>query len=150
VGDDHPKKARLSVKTGVKLGGGPPPGYKWNVAVLGIADDEADDFLSVDQYRHLKAQVQELATQDDPTHSDTVDVRQVEDFYEIRDKGGVLGKINARVFFSIHHQSRTIVVLGAIKKENEGQTPIAVRISMKRRFRLYQESLPQASQPRKR
>jgi hypothetical protein len=130
---------RKPVKTGVKEGGGPPPGYQWNVDILDQAFDEAKAFLNEDQYDHLANQVRELALEDDPTHSDTVDVRPIDVFYEIRDKGGVLGKINARVFFFVHHGSRTIVVLGAIKKEKEGQTPVGDCCTMRRRRRLYLE-----------
>ena len=68
--------------------------------------------------------VRELARQEDPTHSSTVDVRPVEDFHGIRDKVGVLGRINVRVFFFFYKPTRTIVVIGAIKKENNGLTPM--------------------------
>ncbi len=132
---------RKPVKVGVKEGGGPPPGYRWNVEILAQAFDEAMDFLNEDQYAHLSNQVRELAAQDEPTRSETVDVRPVEDFHEVRDKGGVLGKINARVFYFNHKPTRTIAVLGAIKKENDGPTPIGDLRTMRRRKRLYLESL---------
>jgi phage-related protein len=132
---------RKRIKVGVKEGGGPPPGYKWNVEILDQAFEEAMGFLSEDQYDHMADQVRELATQDDPTHSQTVDVRAIEDFYEIRDKGGVLRKISARVFFFTHKVSRTIVVLGALKKETNGPTPIGDKCMMRRRRRLYLEKL---------
>jgi len=119
---------RKPVKIGVKEGEGPPPGYTWNVFILTQAFEEANDFLDADQYHHMANQVRDLATHEDPTHSDTVDVRAVEDFHEIRDKGGILGKINARVFFFVHKPSRGIIVLGAIKKENDGPTPTGDRL----------------------
>ena len=133
---------RKAVKVGVKEGGGPPPGYLWNVDLLGQAFDEAMGFLNEDQYSHLASQVRELAMQEEPTRAETVDVRPVEDFHEIRDKGGILGKINARVFFFNHKPTRTILVLGAIKKENDGPTPIGDLRTMRRRKRLYLQSLP--------
>lgn len=128
---------KKSVKVGVNVGAGPPPGYKWNVRLLDLAFEEAKGFLDDEQYDHLADQVKELAAQDDPTHSDTVDVRSIEDFHEIRDKGGVLGKINARVFFFVHDASRTIVILGAINKKNDGPTPTGDRLRMRRRMRKY-------------
>jgi hypothetical protein len=134
------KPDRKPVKVGVKEGDGPPPGYQWNVDILDQAFDEGSSFLNQDQYDHLASQVKELARQQDPTHSDTIDVRPIEGFYEIRDKGGVLRKINARVFFFVHKPSRKIVILGTIKKENNGPTPNGDRISMRRRKRLYLES----------
>lgn len=130
---------RKPVKVGVKQGGGPPPGYRWNVQIVDQAYNEARNFLDSEQYEHMADQVRELAQQDDPTHSGTVDVRPIEDFFEIRDKGGVLGKKNVRVFFFVYKLKRRIVVLGAIKKENDGHTPIGDKRRMLRRMRLYLE-----------
>jgi hypothetical protein len=130
-----------SVKIGVKEGGGRPPGYQWSVDILQQAFDQAMGFLNDDQYSHLANQVRELARQEDPTRSDVVDVRAVEDFHEIRDKGGILGKINTSIFYFSYKPTRTIVVLGSIKKENDGPTPIGDIRTMRRRKRLYLESL---------
>jgi hypothetical protein len=137
VNDQSNKK---TVKTGVKQGAGPPPGYRWNVDILDLAHDEAVDLLNADQYEHLARQVKELAAQDDPTHSNTVDVRPIEDWHEIRDKGGILGQLNVRVFFFVRHETRKIVILGTIKKENNGPTPTGDRHRVRRRKRLYLES----------
>ena len=133
------KPERKAIKIGVKEGGGKPPTFKWNVELLDQAVPEAMGFLDESQYAHLANQVRELTREDDPTHSDAIDIRPIEDFYEIRDKGGVLGKLNARVFYFVHKPTRTIVVLGAIKKENNGPTPTGDRIRMRRRRRNYLE-----------
>ncbi len=61
--------SRKSVKVGVKEGGGPPPGYRWNAEILDRAHDEAMAFLDSEQYDHMASQVRELALHDDPTHS---------------------------------------------------------------------------------
>ncbi|MEI7688102.1 MAG: hypothetical protein WCL32_24105, partial [Planctomycetota bacterium] len=118
---------------------GPPPGYKWNVAILEVSYSEASEFLDPDQYAHMASLVRELARQDDATHSKTIDVRPVQEFFEIRDKGGILGKKNVRVFYFVEKRSRSIVILGAFKKEAEGATPVGVRLRMRRRMRLYME-----------
>jgi hypothetical protein len=133
-------KKRKTVKVGVLLGGGPPPGYQWNAQILDRAFDDAMSFLNEDQYSHLANQVRELARQEDPTHSLTIDLRPIEDYYEIRDKGGVLRNLNVRVFYFINKDLREIVILGVIKKENNGPTPLVDRITMRRRKRLYLES----------
>jgi phage-related protein len=125
------------VKTGVVVGGGPPPGYQWNALILDVAFEEAMRFLNVDQYHHQAAQVRELALQADPTHSDVIDVRPVEDFHEIRDKGGILGGLNVRVFFFVHKPQRSIVVLGAMRKQNDGPTPKGTKVKISRRMRNY-------------
>src|SRR5262245_30271387 len=96
-----PTEAHMSeiLKIGVHQGDGPPPGYAWNVLIIDFAFDEAMKFLDEAQYAHLAEQFRELAGQADPTRSLTVSVDAIEDFHELRDKGGVLGKINVRVFY---------------------------------------------------
>ena len=86
------------------------------------------------QYEHIAMQLKDLATHNDPTHSETLSVRAMtpEDFHELRDKGGVLGKTNVRVFFGIDKSRRAIVVLGCIKKQNDGPTPQGDSIRMRR------------------
>ena len=107
---------RKRVRIGVKEGQGPPPGYQWNAWKIDLADDEAADLLDAEQYEHMAGLVQELARQDDPTHSPTVSVRKMtpEQFYEIRDKGGVLNRLNVRLFFGVDKGERAIVVLGCM------------------------------------
>ncbi|MFW6125410.1 MAG: hypothetical protein ACOC46_04610, partial [Pirellulales bacterium] len=60
-------------------------------------------------------------------------------FYELQDEGGILGKLNVRVFFGIDDHRRSIVVLGAIKKESDGATPRGTVVTMNRRWRNYVE-----------
>jgi len=128
--------AKKEIKIGVKEGAGPPPGYRWTALILDLAFTESK-FLSSAQYHHIVLQIKELAQHDDPTHSETVDVKKVETFYELRDKGGVLGGLNVRVFFGVDSDERSIVVLGVIKKQNNGPTPQADKIRMRRRWRKY-------------
>ena len=126
------------LKLGRKLGKG-SPAFLWNIGILDIVFEEACEFLSESQYRHLRLQVQELARSPEPSSSETVDVRAIESFYELRDKGGILGNINVRLFFGIVKDgSRTIVVLGVINKKNDGKTPQGTKILMRRRWRDYQ------------
>ncbi len=129
---------RKPVKVGVKEGGGPFPGYKWNVDLLDQSHGEAMSFLTEDQYDHIARQVRELAMEDEPTQCLTVDVRPIECFFELRDKGGILKRINVRVFFFLNREEpRTIVVLGCINKKNDGKTPDYARVLMRYRMRKY-------------
>jgi hypothetical protein len=130
------------MSVGVREGGGPPPGYRWSVWIVSLAFDEAMSFLTPVQYEHLAMQFKELALQDDPTHSVSVSVRSMapESYYELRDKGGVLGNINVRVFFGVDKESRAIVVMGTISKKNDGPTPIGDVIRIRRRWRKYQNN----------
>jgi hypothetical protein len=85
----------------------------------------------------MAMQVKELAKESDPTHSKTASVDALEDFWELRDKGGILGNINVRVFFFLDKKNQALVVLGAIKKQNDGPTPLGDRRRMARRKRKY-------------
>ncbi len=134
----EPKK---KLKIGVARGGGSPPGYQWNVCIIDLAYQEAMGFLNASQYRHFALQFKELATSSEPTQSQTVDIVAVEEFFEVRDKGGVLGGMNVRIFFGVEHGTRTIVVLGAIKKQNNGATPTGDKVRMRRRWRLYKQEI---------
>jgi hypothetical protein len=132
-------KGTKPVKVGVKVGGGPPPGFIWNVSFFGIALDEADQILTSDQKEHAKDLVRELAREEHPTHPRSVSVDQVEDFYEIRDKGGILGKINLRIFFSIEVDYKTILILAVVKKEADGQTPTWMKVRVRNRLRRFRK-----------
>lgn len=125
------------VKVGVEKGGGPPPGYVWNVWILDLAFEEAMSYLTQDQYQHVAMQFKELAREIDPSHPATASVDAVEDFFELRDKGGVLGNMNVRVFFCLDKDRAAIVVLGTIKKQNNGPTPLGDKLRMARRRRKY-------------
>lgn len=111
----------------------------WKLAYLDIAAKEGRKFLDDARYAHAVSLCEQLATEESPTMPHAIDVRAVEDFHELRDKGGVLGKINLRIFFVI--RDRTIVVLGCFKKENEGQTPTYVKIRMRNRIRFLDDVL---------
>ncbi len=102
-----------------------------------MAYEEAMRLLSVEQYGHVADQFRELAHEEDPTHALHVSVDAVEDFHELRDKGGILGPLNIRVFYYVDKWTRTIVVVGAISKQNNGPTPLVVKVRMRRRVRSY-------------
>jgi hypothetical protein len=131
--------AKKPIEIGVQQGGGPPPGYRWAVKILDIAHDEARQFPNDDQYGHMASQVRQLAREPDPTHSPTQSVDAIEDYHELRDKGGVLGGMNVRVFFFLDKPRSSLVALGAIRKQNDGPTPKGDKIRMGRRKRLYLE-----------
>lgn len=127
--------AKKQLLVGVHEGAGQSPGYEWSVWFLSSARSDANGILTDPQYQHVVMQFQELAREADPTHSETCSVKAIDSYYEFRDKGGVLGKINLRVFFSVEKEHKSIVVLGVIKKEAEGKTPGGDKIRMARRQR---------------
>ena len=125
------------LKVGVWQGTGPPPAYTSTVLIPDVAFREAMAFLTTVQYQHAAGLIKDVATEGDPTHSVTQSVDAIEGYHELRDKGGILGKINLRIFFYVDKKRFVLLILGAINKKNEDQTPKSVRIRMKRRLRQY-------------
>ena len=128
--------AKRQIVTGVHRGGGPPPGYQWGIALLSVVKKEAE-CLTQAQRRHLAMQLRELAGQDEPTRSDSISLDEIEAFHELRDWGGILGDLNVRLFFGVDKNNRLLVVLGIIKKKNNGPTPLGDKVRMRRRWRKY-------------
>ena len=121
--------------------GGPP---KWMLGYLEEAEREARKFLTDDQYAHVVQLFDELAYEPDPAQSKTQRVEKIDDFYELKDKGGVLGKINVRVYFALFDERRLIFILCAYKKEDEGQTPPHIKIRVRNRLRIVRRQLARA------
>ena len=126
-----------SAKMALRKGGGPPPGYEWTVMVLDQAYKEATTLLDNDQYAHMVAQVKELARENEPTRCETVDVRKLGELHEIRDKWGILKRLNIRVFFYVESSQRLLIILGVINKTNDGSTPVVSRLLMEYRLRKF-------------
>lgn len=126
-----------AIHIGLRAGAGPPPGYMWSVCYLTAARDDAMGFLNDAQYGHVTDLMEALASELDPRRPKTVSVDQVEDFHELKDKGGILGKINLRVFFIVEDGEKTVLVVAAIKKESEGQTPDWAKTRARSRIRRF-------------
>ena len=114
----------------------PSPQWKWTPAYVEASEKEARKFLNDVQYDHAVQLVLSLCEEDDPAHPALVDVVPVGGFYEIRDKGGVLGKINLRIYFCIIRNPKTIVVLGPWNKKKDGQIPAWIMNRMKGRHKI--------------
>jgi len=73
----------------------------WQLAYIDAAERDARKFLNEDQYAHAVQLFDELSLESNPRCSTTQDVRPIDEFYELRDKGGILGRINLRVYFAV-------------------------------------------------
>ena len=131
---------KSKVVIGVKQGGGAPPGYEWNAWYIESVHKETLVKFGELGRDAMVENVKLLAKTKEPQRSELVDVRDIQDFFEIRDKGSVYGKVNARLFFGLDKTRRVIVILGAAKKQNNGPTPIGDRKRMERRWRKYKNS----------
>ena len=115
----------------------PPDGATalWELAYLDAANSDARKILDEDQYAHVIGLFDLLAAEENPRLPRTVDVRSIDAFYELRDKGGILGRLNIRVYFAVFDRQRLILVLGCMKKEQEKKTPPYVITTMRNRLR---------------
>jgi hypothetical protein len=128
-------------KTWQESGTGNPP-LLWSLKYLPRAVDEAR-ILTPQQYWHMADQLCEICRERDPRRCPVVEIARIEDFWELKDKGGPLGKINLRVFFFVDtaKQRHDVVVLGVHKKEDEDQLRRSVVVRIARRKRLYLQRL---------
>lgn len=111
----------------------------WGVIVLDAAYREAKKVLGEGvKYDHARSLVRQLATQDDPTHSEELDVVAVFDFFEIRDWGGVLYPVNLRIYYLVDRENRRIVILCVDDKKSQ-KLKVAIRERIEHRQRMYQK-----------
>lgn len=128
---------RKQVKVGLHKGAGLPPGYKWSVYFLTVAESEAKAICGEGAgYSHLVDHVKALASETDPARPQTVDVEKLEDVFELKVKGGPLGKKSVRVFYGIEPE-RIILIVGCKKKDKEGPLSPGVKKLMAIRRRKY-------------
>ncbi len=109
-----------------------------DVVVLGIAAKEGREFLTPGQYRHVSDLVKQLVGFGRREFDSHLVYRQVGEFWELKDKGGTLGKINVRVYFKFDDKKNEIVVLSAYKKEDDGAVPKHILIRIRNRWRNYE------------
>ncbi len=108
---------------------------RWTLAYLDVAAKEGAKILDRTQYAHIVQQVELLAREAIPGRATFADVRPIEEFLELREKGGVLGKTNLRVYFAVVPERDMLLVLGCYKKEDEGQLPVHIKVRIKNRLR---------------
>lgn len=82
-----------------------------------------------------------MAYESDPTKSATQDVRKIQEFHELRDKGGILGKIDLRVYFVVVEERRLILVLATYKKEDEDQVASHIVTRVRNRLRIAKDTM---------
>ena len=123
----------------VATGKADPENTSYRLRPLAQAKRDARKFLNDFQYWHLVSIVRQLKHWSDLKWQNLLSIKAIDTFHELREKGGPLGKINARVFFWVDENNREIWILGAYKKEEEGQTPRHIVLKMRGRQRIIKE-----------
>lgn len=107
------------------------------VAVLAVAKKEARGFLSAGQYLHMTDLVKQLTGFGIRHFESNLRIEPFGDFWELKDKGGVLGRLNVRVYFAHVDARNEVVVLSTYKKEDDGPAPTHIMYRLKNRLRMY-------------
>ena len=108
-----------------------------DVVALQIACSEGRDILTAGQYEHVKDLLKQLVGFGSQSYDKMIHVEPIGDFWEFKEKGGVLGKINLRVYFA-HIKSRNeVVLLHSYKKEDDGKVGPHMQIRLRNRTRQY-------------
>jgi hypothetical protein len=115
-----------------------PKVQQWQkVVVLELPRREAREFLTIGQYVHVTDFVKQLVGFGRRAYDMTMRISPLGDFWELKEKGGLLGRINVRVYFAHVKENNEIVVLSTFKKEDDGQAPSYIIYRLRNRLRLY-------------
>ncbi|MFH1922046.1 MAG: hypothetical protein ABIP48_19445 [Planctomycetota bacterium] len=129
---------------------------KWIVVVLKVAKREGRKILTDLQYDHIVDILKRLVDFGNPEEMADLDIKPIGSFYELKEKWGVLGRINLRVYFGTISEDHELVIAKTYKKEDDGPTPRHIVILVEERLEEYRAgglrnatSVHQEATPRK-
>jgi hypothetical protein len=95
----------------------------WVVVALDVAKAEGRKILSEPQYEHIKEILRRLEDFGDKEELSDLSIEPIGSFWELRERGGPLGRINLRVYFGTLPEDLELVIAKAYKKEDDRKTP---------------------------
>ena len=110
---------------------------KWVVVILNVAKKEGHKILSKFQYDHIVEILKRLVDFGNQEELGDLDIEPIDSFYELKEKGGILGRINLRLYFGTRKEKQELVVAKAYKKEDDSQTPRHVILLVEDRLEEY-------------
>jgi len=110
---------------------------KWVVVVLGAAKKEGHKILNDVRYDHVVSILKRLVDFGNLDELSDLDIEPIESFYELKEKGGILGKINLRIYFGTFPDERELVIVKTYKKEEENAVPRHVIVLVENRLEAY-------------
>ena len=111
---------------------------RWqDVVVPDVVRREARKFLSIGQYVHVTDFVKQLVGFGSRRYDRTMRIEALGDFWELKEKGGVLGRINVRIYFAFVEANNQVILLSAYKKEDDGAAPPHIILRLRNRLRAY-------------
>ena len=109
-------------------------GDGWDIYVLKAAKNEGHKILNDTQYEHIVGVLKRLTAWENKQEIADLKIERIESFYELKDKGGVLGRLNLRVYFAALPENKDIIVLKTYKKEEDGACPRYIVINVEDRL----------------
>lgn len=107
------------------------------VVVLRAPKKEGHEILNDFQYWHVAKVIMRLADFGDKAAIADLRINPFGKYWALKLKGGVLKKVNLRVYFAFLGDRREIVILKTYKKEEEGQAPPHIEITLDDRLEDY-------------
>ncbi|HZZ29328.1 MAG TPA: hypothetical protein VFE46_15130 [Pirellulales bacterium] len=109
------------------------------LVILPIMIREGRDVLTDGQYLHIKDHLKELTGFGARKFTTQLRIAPFEEFWELKEKGGVLGRKNIRIYFFHDTDDSDIILLMTDKKENDGQASPSIKYILRNRLRLYRQ-----------
>jgi hypothetical protein len=115
---------------------GPSP-RKWELVVLPVVKKEGHKILSDVQYDHVVEVLKRLVDFGNKEEIGDLDIKPIQSFFEPKEKGGLLGRINLRVYFGTFPEENKLVIAKAYKKDEEGPPPRHIVLLVQDRLEQY-------------
>lgn len=109
------------------------------VVVLDWAKFEGLKILTEREYWYVVPFVRRLSEFGDLKSTADLDIKQINDFWELRLKGGFLGRKNIRIYFAFVAERHEVVVLMTYKKEEDRRVSPSILITLEDRLDDYLE-----------
>jgi hypothetical protein len=114
------------------------PRQSWQTVIVPeVVRREAREFLSIGQYVHVTDFVKQLVGFGTQRYDKTMKIAPIEGFWELKEKGGLLGRINVRVYFAFLKDVNQIAILHAYKTEDDSQVHPSVLSLVRHRLRRF-------------
>ena len=114
-----------------------PRPRKRELVVLPVVKKEGHKILSDVQYDHMVEILRRLVDFGNKEEIGDLDIKPIRSFFELREKGGILGRINLRVYFGTFPEENKLVIAKVYKKDEEGAPPRHIVILVEDRLEQY-------------
>jgi hypothetical protein len=116
------------------------PRKVWIVVALDVAKREGQKILNKAQYQHIKEVLKRLVDFGNDEELSDLAIEPIASFWELKEKWGILGRINLRVYFGTFPEDMELVIAKTYKKEDDGKAPSHIIDVVEHRLEAYKSS----------